>query len=240
MIEFYASLTPSAQKVWLMLEELGLEYDTHLVNAWKGEQHSEAFGRLNANRKIPVIVDPNGPDGAPYTVFESGAILIYLAETHGQFLAKNGCERYETLKWLMIQMSGQGPMFGQFIHFKRYAPSGNNYSVDRYTSECARIYEVLNARLGEVEFFSGGAYSIVDMAMFPWIRAIARACADQPGFYTIDNDRFPNLWRWFGQINARPAVARALAIIDAIPSTQSTASKDDHNRFFLRDNYARK
>lgn len=239
MIEFHASLTPNAQKVWLMLEELGIGYETRMVNVWKGEQFTDAFGRLNPNRKVPVIVDPDGPDGGPFPVFESGAILIYLAEKYSRFLATSGAARYDALKWLMIQMSGQGPMSGQFVHFTRYAPAGNDYSLGRYAGECDRLYEVIDGRLAEAPWLAGEDYSIADMAAFPWIRTLSRGFTDRQGFHTQDNPRFPHLWAWMRRINERPAVARALEIIDATPSTQATASDDDRDRFFQRGRHAR-
>ena len=239
MIEFFASLTPNAQKIWIMLEELGLDYETRMVNVWKGEQFGEAFRALNPNGKVPVIVDTDGPDGEPYPVFESGAILIYLAEKHGRLLPAAGVFRYEIIKWLMIQMSGQGPMSGQFTHFRHHAPEGNDYARRRYTSECIRLYEVLDARLGERSWLGGEEYSVADIASYPWIRTLARANAAEAGFHTENNPRFPNLWGWAGRIGARPAVARALAIIDGTPSTMSTSTEDDRDRFFQRGPHER-
>jgi GST-like protein len=238
MIAFHASLTPNAQKVWIMLEELGLAYETRFVNVWKGEQFDPDFARLNPYRKVPVIVDPSGPDGAPYTVFESGAILIYLAEKHGRFLAAGGPDRYEALKWLMVQMSGQGPFSGQFTHFRHYAPPGNDYALRRYTSMCVRLYETFEARLSETPWLAGSDYSIADIASFPWIRQLARANAVVPGFYSANDARFPRLWDWAGRVTARPAVARALALIDARPSTAASATDNDRDRFFQRGRYA--
>ncbi|MEC9344077.1 MAG: glutathione S-transferase N-terminal domain-containing protein [Pseudomonadota bacterium] len=239
MIEFHASLTPNAQKIWIVLEELGLDYETRLVNVWKGDQFTDAFARLNPNRKVPVIVDGDGPGGEPYAVFESGAILIYLAEKHGRFLPAEGKARYETLKWLMVQMSGQGPMSGQFVHFNRYAPAGIDYAISRYTTECDRLYEVLDTRLGETSWLAGDEYTIADIATFPWIRTLSRNFADREGFHTRDNPRYPRLWNWMGRLAARPAVERALAIVDATPSTQANATDDDRDRFFQRGIYAR-
>ena len=153
MIDFYTLTSPNAQKVYLMLEECALPYKEHFVDVWKGEQYDSAFSKINPNNKIPAIVDSDGPGGKPYTVIESGAILLYLAEKTGKFLPTDMAKKHDVLQWLMIQLTGVGPMFGQWTHFKLFAPkTGNDYSMGRYTTEIKRLYEVLEKRLGQVPY----------------------------------------------------------------------------------------
>src|SRR5262249_28966367 len=168
----------------------------------KGDQYKPEFIKINPNSKIPVIVDQDGPGGKPLTVIESGAILIYLAEKTGKFLPKDPAKRYEALQWLMLQLTGVGPMFRQWTHFKLFAPKGSDYSAGRYTSELKRLYEVLEKRLGQAPYLGGQEYSIADIATFPWTRN-----HDAQGVKWGDN---PNLARWFDAINERPAVKAAL------------------------------
>ncbi len=232
MIDLYALTSPNVQKIYIMLEECGLPYKEHFVDVWKGEQYKPEFGKINPNNKIPAIVDHDGPGGKPYTVIESGAILIYLAEKTGKFVPKDAAKKYDVLQWLMIQLTGVGPMFGQWNHFKLFAPKGSgDYSMARYTSEIKRLYEVLETRLGKVPYLGGQDYSIADIATFPWTRN-----HDAQGVKWEDN---PNLARWFNAINERPAVKAALAKIGAIKSNRETASDDDKDRFFNRGRYAR-
>jgi GST-like protein len=215
-----------------MLEECGLPYKEHFIDVWKGDQYSPEFSRINPNNKIPAIVDSDGPGGKPYTVIESGAILIYLAEKTGRFLPKDAAARYDVLQWLMIQLTGVGPMFGQWTHFKMFAPKGgSDYAVARYTSELKRLYEVLEKRLGQVPYLGGQDYSIADIATFPWTRN-----HDAQG---VKWDGNPNLARWFSAISERPAVKAAIAKVSAIKSNRDTASDDQKDRFFNRGRYAR-
>src|ERR1700748_1705044 len=146
MIDFYGLTSPNVQKVFIMLEECGLPYNFKPVDVWASAQHNPDFSKLNPNKKIPVIVDTDGPGGKPYTVFESGAILMYLAEKTGKFLSKDMAKRYDVMQWLMIQLTGVGPMFGQWTHFKLFAGAGNDYSMGRYQTEVKRLYEVLEKR----------------------------------------------------------------------------------------------
>src|SRR5215470_2995122 len=146
MIDFYVLTSPNVQKVFIMLEELELPYRTIPVDVWKSEQFTPEFGALNPNRKIPVIVDHGGPGGKPYTVIESGAILMYLADKEKRFLPTDMAKRYDVIQWLMIQLTGVGPTFGQFVHFSRYAPAGTDYSLSRYRTEMRRLYDLLEAR----------------------------------------------------------------------------------------------
>ncbi len=202
MIELYSSATPNGQKIHIMLEETGLAYRIHWVSIAKGDQFDPAFLKISPNNKIPAIVDRDGPDGAPISVFESGAILLYLAEKTGRFLPTEPPARTAVFEWLMFQMGGVGPMLGQAHHFRAYARERIAYAIERYTNEAARLYRVLDRRLGEQEYLAG-EYSIADMAVFPWIRLHGRQGQDLA--------RHGNLARWFAVIAARPAVARDMA-----------------------------
>jgi GST-like protein len=232
MIDFYALTSPNVQKIFIMLEETELPYKPIYVDVWKGDQFKPEFLKLNPNGKIPVIVDHEGPGGKPYTCFESGAILMYLADKTGKFLPKDTAQRYDAIQWLMIQVTTIGPMFGQWTHFKLFAPkTGNDYSMGRYTSEIKRLYELLEKRLSQVPYLGGQDYSIADIATFPWTRN-----HDAQG---VKWDDHPNLARWFKSIEERPAVKAALAKVAAIKSNRDTASDDQKDRFFNRGRYAR-
>jgi len=210
MIDLYTWATPNGRKVSIILEELGLDYNVHEINIAKGEQHTPEFLTVSPNNKIPGIVDsdgPGGPGGKPLSMFETGAILIYLAEkTESELYPKDFKKRMATLQWLMWQMGGVGPMFGQAHHFRQYAPEGPDltYAVERYTNEAGRLYGVLDRRLCETEYLAGD-YSIADIATFPWTRS-----HDRQGH---SFDEFPNVKRWFDAIDARPAVKRALKVL---------------------------
>jgi len=231
MIDLYALTSPNVQKIYIMLEETKLPYKEHFVDVWKGEQYNADLIKLNPNSKIPVIVDHEGPGGKPYTVFESGAILMYLAEKTGKFLPKDTVKKYDVLQWLMIQLTNVGPMFGQFTHFKLFAPKDSSYAMARYQTEVKRLYEVMEKRLAQAPYLAGDEYTIADIATFPWTRN-----HDIQGVKWQDN---PNLARWFSAIAERPAVKAALAKIAAIKSNRETASEDQKDRFFNRGRYAR-
>lgn len=231
MIDFYALTSPNVQKVFLMLEEIELPYRVIPVDVWKGDQFKPEFVKLNPNAKIPVIVDNEGPGGKPYTCFESGAILMYLAEKAGKYLPKEMAARFDVIQWLMIQLTGIGPMSGQLVHFKRFAPAGNDYSVSRYQTEVRRLYDVMESRLGATAFLGGPDYSIADIATFPWARN-----HDALG---VKWDDHPNCARWFDAIAERPAVKRALAKVETIPSVRDSAKPVDVDRFFGRGRWAR-
>jgi GST-like protein len=232
MIDLYALTSPNVQKIFLMLEETELPYKVIPVDVWKAEQFKPEFVKLNPNAKIPVIVDQEGPGGKPYTCFESGAILMYLADKSGKFLPKDTAKRYDVIQWLMIQLTGVGPMSGQLVHFKRFAPQqGNEYSLSRYQTEVLRLYDVLEKRLGETAYLGGSDYSIADIATFPWVR--------NHDFLGAKFDTRPNCARWFNAIADRPAVKRALAKVDAIQSARDNAKPEDMDRFFGRGRYAR-
>ncbi|MBC8337225.1 MAG: glutathione S-transferase N-terminal domain-containing protein [Rhodospirillales bacterium] len=204
MIELYTWPTPNGHKVHIMLEETGLPYTVNAININKGDQFDPEFLKISPNNKMPAIVDPDGPDGKPYSLFESGAILMYLAEKTGKFMPSEMAARYQVIQWLMFQMGGIGPLLGQAHHFRQYAPEKIPYAIDRYTNEAGRLYGVLERRLAEVEYLAGD-YSIADMAAFPWTRSHERQGQNL--------DDFPNVKRWFAAINARPAVERALKVL---------------------------
>ena len=203
MITLYTWGTPNGRKVSIMLEECGLPYRVNAVDITQGEQFAPEFVAINPNSKIPAMVDPEGPDGWPMTLFESGAILLYLAGKTGRFLPV--CERgkYEATQWLMFQMGGVGPMFGQTHHFLRFAPEPLPYAIKRYRTETARLYGVLDKRLGEADFLAG-EYSIADMATFPWVA--------RHEWQKIDLADYLNVQRWYATIAARPAVQRGMAV----------------------------
>jgi GSH-dependent disulfide-bond oxidoreductase len=230
MIDFYVLTSPNVQKIFIMLEELELPYRTIKVVVFQGDQFKPEFLKLNPNGKIPVIVDHEGPRG-PFTLFESGAILLYLADKTGRFLPTDTVQRFEVLQWLMIQLTGVGPIFGQLTHFKRFAPPGNQYSLSRYQTEVLRIYDVLEQRLGRSPYLGGPEYTVADIATFPWTRTHE--------WQGVKWDDHPNLGRWFSAIAERPAVNRALAKVDAITSKRDTAKPEDLDRLFGRGAFAR-
>ena len=207
MIDLYTWTTPNGRKVSIMLEETGLPYDVHSVNIGKNEQFAPAFLKISPNNRIPAIVDNDADDG-PLPVFESGAILIYLAEKTGKFLAAKGAQRAKTLEWLMWQMSGVGPMFGQLNHFANVAPDKIPYAIDRYASEAARLIAVLDKRLGEAQFL-GGDYSIADMITYPWIVPALDLIA---GMKPEIAGEAVNARRWLADVGTRPAVQRGMVL----------------------------
>jgi GST-like protein len=231
MIDLYALTSPNVRKVYIMLEELGLPYKEIFVDVWKGDNYGPEFRKVNPNGKIPVIVDHDGPGGRPFTVIESGAILLYLADKTGRLLPKETASRYEVIQWLMIQLTGVGPMFGQFTHFKNFAPAGNDYAMSRYQTEVKRLYEVLEDRLGKSAYLGGPDYSIADVATFPWTA--------NHKLHGVRFENHPNLERWTNAIAARPAVQRAIKKVEAIKSSRENAKPDDMDRFFGRGRYAR-
>jgi len=231
MIDFYGLTSPNVQKIFIMLEETGLPYNFKPVDVWASQQHSSEFAALNPNRKIPVIVDHDGPGGKDYTVFESGAILMYLAEKSGKFLPKDMAKKYDAIQWLMIQVSGIGPTFGNFTHFNLFAPKPNDYAFSRYKTELLRLYELLNTRLGQAKYLGGDEYSIADIATFPWTR--------QHQAQGAKIELFPNFKRWFDELSARPAIKSMIAKQADIKSSRETATDDNKDRFFGRGKYAR-
>ena len=236
MIELLGMSSPNVQKIQIMLEETGLPYKIRRVDVWKGENYTPEFEALNPLRKVPILIDDDGPDGEPCTVFESGAILVYLAEKTGRFLAAKGAARYRALQWLAVQMAGVGPMFGQYTHFKIFAPPGNEYGQSRYRTQAVRLFEALDHRLGEARYLGGDDYSIADMATFPWTR-------DRAGKWGGDWSGYQNFNRWFAEISARPAVARMTAEMDKVWQNDlvsiGAASVDITDRFLGRGEFAK-
>ncbi|MFO1057556.1 MAG: glutathione S-transferase N-terminal domain-containing protein [Dongiaceae bacterium] len=204
MIDLYSWPTPNGHKIHIMLEEIGLPYRVHAVDIGRGEQFEPEFLRISPNNKIPALVDSDGPGGQPIAVFESGAMLIYLAEKSGKLLPADPRGRTAALEWLMFQMGGIGPMLGQAHHFRQYAPEPIPYAVDRYTREAGRLYGVLDRRLADRDYLAG-EYSIADIACWPWMRYPDRQGVDPAGF--------PNFQRWFARIAERPAVQRGVEVL---------------------------
>jgi GST-like protein len=204
-IDVYSWPTPNGHKVHIMLEECGLPYRAHPINIGAGDQFAPEFLAISPNNKIPAITDPQGPDGRPISMFESGAILVYLAGKTGKFMPEGDRERYNVLQWLMFQMGGVGPMLGQAHHFRLYAPEKIPYAIDRYSNEAKRLYGVIDKQLAKSRFIAGPEYSIADIAIFPWLR-------NWKG-QGIDLDDFPKLKRWFEGIEARPAVQRGVKVL---------------------------
>ncbi|MBV8125218.1 MAG: glutathione S-transferase N-terminal domain-containing protein [Burkholderiaceae bacterium] len=205
MIEVYSWATPNGHKVHIMLEECNIPYRVIPVDIGAGAQFEPEFLAISPNNKIPAIVDPDGPDGKPMALFESGAILLYLAGKQGQFLPASVRGRYEVLQWLMFQMGSVGPMLGQAHHFRIYAPEKIPYAIDRYTNEARRLYQVINKRLSSSPYIGGPDYSIADIAVFPWLRSWKNQ--------GIEMSDYPQLKGWFDEIAARPAVHRALQVL---------------------------
>ena len=207
MIDLYTCNTPNGQKIHIFLEEAGLEYNIRWVDITKGDQFDAEFLKISPNNKIPAIVDFDGPGGEPIPVFESGAILIYLADKTGKFLPTEARARIAVMEWLQFQMANVGPMLGQAHHFRAYCKEKIPYAIERYTNEAARIYRVLDKRLADGAFLAG-AYSIADMATFPWIRLHERQGQDLADY--------PNVTRWFDEIARRPAVAKDMEWLEAV------------------------
>jgi GSH-dependent disulfide-bond oxidoreductase len=206
MIEVWTWPTPNGHKVHITLEELELPYKVMPVNIGKGDQFKPEFLAITPNHRIPAIVDPDGPGGKRLTLFESAAIMLYLSEkTGGKLIPQDPVGRYKCLEWMMFQMGGVGPMFGQYNHFANYAVEKIPYAIDRYTNEVARLHRVLDKRLGQAEWLAGDEYSLADIITFPWIR--------NPERRNTDLGIYPNVKRWHDAIAARPAVQRGVAVL---------------------------
>ena len=205
MIEVYSWATPNGHKVHIMLEECALPYRVIPVDIGAGAQFEPSFLKISPNNKIPAIIDPQGPEGRPVSLFESGAILLYLAGKTGRFLPSSTDAKYEVLQWLMFQMGSIGPMLGQAHHFRIYAPEKLPYAIERYTNEARRLYGVLNKRLGASTYVGGPEYGIADMAIFPWLRSWKNQGIELP--------EFPHVKGWFDEIASRPAVKRGLEVL---------------------------
>lgn len=230
MIDLYTWPTPNGHKIHILLEELGLAYKVHAIDIGKGEQFKPKFLKISPNNKIPALVDSDGPDGQPISLFESGAIMLYLAAKTGRFLPATDRAKYDVLQWLMFQMGGLGPMLGQAHHFRIYAPEKIDYAVNRYTNEAKRLYGVLDQQLKTKQWIAGGEYSIADMAIFPWLRSWQNQ--------GIDWADYPHLKVWYDRISERPAVQKAVLVLaDARkPLTDPKA----HQALFGADQYKKR
>ena len=205
MIDVYSWATPNGHKIHIMLEECGLSYRAHPVNIGEGDQFKPEFLAISPNNRIPAITDSDGPDGKPISMFETGAILVYLSGKTGKFLGKTDRARYNTLQWLMWQMGGVGPMLGQTHHFRNYAPEKIEYAINRYTKETGRLYGVLDKQLAKSRYIAGADYTIADIATWPWIRSWKNQ--------GVEMSAFPNVKRWFETIETRPAVQRGVQVL---------------------------
>lgn len=203
-IEVYTWATPNGYKIHIACEEMGLNWKAIPIDIGKGDQFKPEFLKFSPNNKIPAIIDHNGPDGEPIEMFESGAILIYLAEKTGQFFGQNYRERLSIIQWLMFQMGGVGPMLGQAHHFRIYAPEPIEYAVNRYTNEAKRLYEVINKQLSRFSYIAGETYSIADMALYPWVYRWQRQ--------GIELGDYPAVHKWYEELSARPAVIQGLKV----------------------------
>ena len=230
MIDVYFWPTPNGQKVTIALEELGLPYNVIPINIGKGDQFKSEFLKISPNNKMPAIVDADGPGGKPISIFESGAILIYLAEKTGGLMPTDARGRYKVLEWLMFQMASVGPMLGQAHHFRRYAPEQIQYAIDRYTNEAKRIYGVIDKRVGEVPYLAG-EYSIADIATYPWLKLHK--------LQGQNLEDFPNLKRWYEAMEARPAVQKGMALMANGPALQPN-DKETFSVLFGAQQYQRR
>jgi GST-like protein len=227
-IELYYWPTPNGQKITIFLEEAEVPYNVHPVDIGAGDQFKPEFLQISPNNKMPAMVDPDGPGGAPISIFESGAILMYLAEKTGRFLPRDTRGRYEVIQWLMFQVGGVGPMLGQAHHFRGYAPEKIEYAINRYTKEAGRLYRVMDKRLADREFIAG-EYSIADMAIYPWVILHERQGQDLKDF--------PHLKRWFDAVAARPAVQKGEAVLNA---ERSTVMSERTKQFLFGDSQYKK
>lgn len=230
-IQLYSLATPNGQKVAIALEELGLEYEAHTIDIRKGDQFTEEFKRVNPNSKIPAILDPEGPGGQPLALFESGAILLYLAEQKGggKLLPADPAAKWETISWLFWQMGGVGPMFGQFGHFYKYAPEKIEYGINRYSTEAKRLLGVLEQRLEGRQYIMGDDYTLADIATWPWVRCLSV-------FYSAGEAlglaSFKNVTQWLARCEARPA---SKAGLEATPFPANVeVSKEEEAKLFGR------
>jgi GST-like protein len=230
MIEVYSWATPNGHKVHIMLEECGLAYRAIPVDIGAGDQFRPEFLAISPNNKIPAIVDPDGPDGKPISLFESGAILVYLAAKTGRFLPEDVRGRFAALEWLMFQMGSVGPMLGQAHHFRLYAPEKIPYAVERYSNEARRLYGVIDKRLGTSRFVAGDDYSIADIAIFPWLRSWEKQ--------GIELDDFVHVKAWFDRIAARPAVQRGVQVLASL--RKDLRSEKEREVLFGKQQYLRR
>jgi len=207
VIKHYYWPTPNGHKTAIMLEEVELEVELHVIDILNGAQFTSEFIKISPNNRIPAIIDTDGPEGKPYTIFESGAILLYLAEKTGKLWPGDMRSRYDVMQWLMFQMGNVGPMFGQNGYFQGYCPEDVPLARERYHNMTKQIYSVLDKRLGKSAYLAGDNYSIADVATYPWTVPV------QQTMHKIDADDYPNVKRWGEEIAARPAVQRGLALL---------------------------
>jgi len=235
MITLYGMGSPNVVKVYIALEELGLPYTVAPIDVFTGKQFDADFIKLNPNAKVPVIGDTDGPGGKPLTIFESGAILLYLAEKTGKLLPADIAAKYEAIQWMMVQMTGVGPMFGQHVHFMRFAPAGNDYSKSRYATQVHRVFEVIDQRLAASPYLGGAEYGLADVATYPWARNI-------PVLLGADAaPKFPNVMAWVKKIDERPAVKKALAAVDEVRARTTQFDKaeaENLDKLFGRGKFA--
>ncbi|GLC94457.1 thiol:disulfide oxidoreductase [Cupriavidus sp. TA19] len=231
MIDLYFWSTPNGYKVSILLEELTLPYNVIPVHIGKGQQFAPEFLAISPNNKIPAIIDHDGPGGQAISMFESGAIMVYLAEKAGcRFMPQDPRKRYEVLQWLMFQMGGVGPMLGQAHHFRKYAPEKIDYAIDRYTREARRLYTVIDRRLADSEYLAGD-YSIADMATYPWLRAHK--------WQGQDIADFPHLQRWYSAVRERPAVQRGVGVLAGkVDKTGAKPSGDRWDNLFGENQFS--
>ncbi|MBV9995687.1 MAG: glutathione S-transferase N-terminal domain-containing protein [Caulobacteraceae bacterium] len=241
MIDLYGMASPNVVKVLIMLEEAGLPYRVKYVDVFRQEQFEPEFQRLSPTGKVPVILDSEGPDGEPISVFESGAILLYLAEKTGRLLPTDPRARAGVFQWLMVQVSLMGPMGGQAVHFNLFAPPGNEYAQERYFSQCANVQKLLDKRLGEAPYLGGEDLSLADVATFPWVY---QAVEFFPWLQDDDGaklrDGYPNLARWYETLWKRPAFDRAMSVRAELHNRGRRAGieTDGLDRFYLRGAYS--
>jgi GSH-dependent disulfide-bond oxidoreductase len=237
MIDFYAMASPNVTKVTIALEEIGEAYTLHPTDIWKGTQFTPEFERLNPNRKVPIIIDRSAKE--PVVVFESAAILLYLAEKARMLVPADSVGRINAIQWMMIQMTGIGPMFGQFVHFSHYAPKDNSYSLTRYHNEVLKYYELLERRLGESAYLGGDVYSVADIATIPWV---LNPFTSMKQLHPGKEQPYPNVARWSAELARRPAVIKAIAITDRLRNELTRgldAMPEEQDRVFSRGKFSR-
>ena len=224
MIDLFYWPTPNGHKISIALEEMGLDYQVHYVDIGAGDQFTDAFLKISPNNKMPAIIDQDGPDGQPVSVFESGAILLYLAQKTGKLMPSSPAEQIEMTEWLMWQMGGFGPMLGQAHHFNFYAPEKIDYAMNRYSTEANRLYKVLDTRLDGRDYIVGDALSIVDIAVLPWTRTYERQ--------NVDIEDYPHVKRWILSLNERPSVQAGYKVGAERRQDLRGLSAEDWNKLF--------
>lgn len=234
MIELFCCQSPNVIKVVIALEEFELPYKLNYLDIFNGKNHEPWFLELNPNGRIPVIVDDDAKSGTPFSLAESGAILIYLAEKHGAFIPSDEADRYRTLQWLMFQMSAIGPMFGQYVYFSRRV-TDQPAALDRYLTEVFRLYDVVERAVGERRYLACDEYTIADIATFPWLRILP--------VQGLDRSKYPNMNRWLAELEARPAIARSMQVLKEMDKVDAeriaAATPDQWDRLFGRGKYSR-